>query len=760
MTRPLACFALSFSAGVFLAQYLPALQPWLAAAFVLLGLTGLLQKDRARKYRMALVGFGAAAAMLWNMGYTALVQTPACAYADTELQDGEAIVCRYAEPVSSADWDEWARCRIRVQLVTETGKHSAYLYAGDELLGLEPGNVIRADMTVTDAAVIHEDEITSFTAKNVYLLLFPGEELTVESGDAGALRYLPQRMAQRVEECVHALYEGDAAVLILAILTGNKSGFGKEMYSVLAEAGILHIAAVSGLHCMFLLSMVQMLFGKRRRLVAAIAVPLLLFYALMVGAVPSVLRACIMMLFLLAAPLLKRENDSLTSFSAALMLILLLNPFAAASVSLQLSFAAVGGMMWLTPKLFDILTGREHHGRLRRFFASGLSATLGALVFTTPLSAWHFNSLILISPVSNILCLLVVNVLFALSLLTLPFAMLLPNAAAVLAVPAQWMAKYILFVSRKLAVVPWHAVYFESVYVLCWLGFAYLLLAMVTLRKTETREKLLACAAALVTLVVAVTFTQRDYRCGEMNIAALDVGQGQSILVTSGEETVLIDCGSANSYISAGDVAGDMLLSMGAGQVDYLVLTHFHADHVNGLPVLLARMRVKRMVMPRPEENDEMGQAVLRIAEHYGVDVIFIEKDTTFAFGRAELRVNAPVRQLTGLDETENENGLTVLCTVGDFDFLVTGDMDKATEERLVRQKKLPDVELMMVGHHGSDGSGSEGLLAAVKPEAAIISVGGNSYGHPAEGALRRLAKHGVELYRTDLQGHVRISVR
>ena len=758
MTRPLAWFALSFSAGVFLAQYLSALQPWLAAAFLLLGAVGLLQKDRVRKYRITLVGFGAAFALLWNMGYTALVQTPARAYAGTDLQDGKAIVWNYAEPLSSAEWDEWTLCRIRVQLVTKTGKHNAYLYAGDELLSLEPGNVIRADMTVTDATVIHGDEITSFTAKDVYLLLFPGEELAVESGDAGALRYLPQRMAHRVEECVHTLYEGDAAALILAILTGNKSGFGKEMYTVLAEAGILHIAAVSGLHCAFLLSMVQMLFGKRRRLVAAMAVPLLLFYALMVGAVPSVLRACIMMLLLLAAPLLKRENDSLTSFSAALMLILLLNPFAVASVSLQLSFAAVGGMMWLTPKLFGAMTGKRN--RIWRFFASGVSATLGALVFTTPLSAWHFNSLVLISPISNILCLLVVNVLFALSLLTLPFALLLPSAAAVLALPAQWMAEYILFVARKLTMVPWHAVYFESVYVLCWLGFAYLLLAMVALRKTKTREKLFACMAAVLTLVLAVTFMQRDYRYGRMNIVALDVGQGQSILVSSADETALIDCGSGNSYISAGDVAGDMLLSMGAKQIDYLVLTHFHTDHVSGLPALLARVKAERMIMPRPDKTDEMGQMVLKLAERHDVDVSFIEKDTTFAFGEAELRVNAPVRQLTKLGDAENENGLTVLCSAGEFDFLVTGDMDKATEKRLVAQKKLPDVELMMVGHHGSDGSSSEELLTAVKPETAIISVGGNSYGHPAEGALQRLAKQGVELYRTDLQGHVRVSVR
>ena len=759
MTRPLAWFALSFSAGIFLACYLPneAVLPLFAAGFALLGLAGLLQKERAKKYRMLLVGFGVAFALCWNMGYTALVQTPARAYAGTTLREGEAVVLRYAETMSPAEGDGEARLRIRVRLVTDTGRHNAYLYADDALRELEPGNVIRGELTAADAAGIAGTEIVSFTSKNVYLLLFPGEEFTVQRGDAGALRYLPQRMAHEVEESVRTLYTGDAAALILAILTGDKGGFSDEMYTVLAEAGILHIAAVSGLHCMFLLGMVQLLTGKRRAVVAAVAVPLLLFYAFMVGAVPSVLRAVIMMLFLLAAPLLKRENDSLTSLPVALMLLLLLNPFAAGSVSLQLSFAAVGGMMWLTPKMYRVLTKRERGGKLWRFCAASLSATFGALVFTTPLSAWYFNSLVLISPVSNILCLTVVNILFAWSLLTLPLAMWIAPAAKVLALPAQWMAEYILFVARKLTMVPGHAVHFDSPYVALWLGFAYLLLAVVALRRTKTREKLLACAAVALTLMLSVTFTQLDYSYGELNIVALDVGQGQSVLVHAGKEAALIDCGSSNDYISAGDEAGDVLLGMGVKRLDYLVLTHFHTDHANGLPALLAQVKADFLLVPRPMEGDEVAQAVLRTAKRNDLEVIFIEKDRTFALGEAQLRLYSPVSGVFELDD--NENGLTVVCTAGDFDFLVTGDMNRETEETLVEQKDIPDVELMMVGHHGSNGSSSEKFLAAVKPETAIISVGDNSYGHPADGALQRLAKHGVELYRTDLQGHIRVSV-
>ena len=99
-----------------------------------------------------------------------------------------------------------------------------------------------------------------------------------------------------------------------------------------------------------------------------------------------------------------------------------------------------------------------------------------------------------------------------------------------------------------------------------------------------------------------------------------------------------------------------------------------------------------------------------------------------------------------------------MLATAGENDFLVTGDMERATEKKLVETYDLPDVEVMMAGHHGSKSSASEELLETVTPETVIISVGSNSYGHPAEDTLRRLARAGCDIYRTDRHGTVYVS--
>ena len=106
-----------------------------------------------------------------------------------------------------------------------------------------------------------------------------------------------------------------------------------------------------------------------------------------------------------------------------------------------------------------------------------------------------------------------------------------------------------------------------------------------------------------------------------------------------------------------------------------------------------------------------------------------------------------------------NEQGLTALCSAGDFDVLITGDMAGSTERKLVGQYDLPDIEVLMVGHHGSRYSSSQELLQAVRPETAIISVGDNSYGHPTQEAMDRLSQAGAEIYRTDRQGNILVTV-
>ena len=147
-------------------------------------------------------------------------------------------------------------------------------------------------------------------------------------------------------------------------------------------------------------------------------------------------------------------------------------------------------------------------------------------------------------------------------------------------------------------------------------------------------------------------------------------------------------------------------------------------------------------------------KVVDQLAERYGVNIHYVTEMTDVENGASTMMIYPPLGE-----KGANELGLTILCSLGDFDTLITGDMDAKTETKLVETYDLPDIEVLLVGHHGSKYSTGTTLLESVTPEAGVISVGDNSYGHPTEEALLRLMDAGMTVYRTDMQGNILITV-
>ena len=745
--RTLAVFAGSFSSGIFLAQYLLP-QHWLlptACVCLLLGCGALLLPGIWRR-RGVLIGTALALALGYNWLYCRQVARPMAALAGTE-QAVTMTLCDYA-----AATDYGAKATVKID-----GLPAKAVYYGDEaLLELRPGQTVSDLVYVQDAGRIRDDDITTFTSKGVFLLAYQRGEPEYGAGSAASPRWWPVRLGRAMGRNIQEIASGDAAGFLAAILTGDKSGLSVQAATDLSEAGLYHILAVSGMHCGFLLTLVTLLAGRhRRRLVATVTIPLLVFYALLTGGSPSIVRACVMLSFLLAAPLFHRDSDGPTALTAALFLILLKNPFAAASISLQLSFGAMAGLLWLTPKLYALLIAGKKRGRAARFVLASFSATMGALVFTVPISAVYFGFLVLVSPLSNLLSLWAAGIAFMLGLLAVLAGFAFTPLALALAAIPRVLTGFILFAAHLLAKLPYHAVYFVNPTLKYWLLFAYALFALAwLLRPKSGRRYAVAGLCAAVTLAVTVCLGTARYDA-RLDALVLDVGQGQSILLSSGNACALVDCGSGNSWYDAGGIAADHLLTMGHDTLDYLILTHYDTDHVNGFESLLARLKVETLFVPAATGGNELEPIIRALAERYGTVVQTIHTKETIPLNGAELTVFPPV----GESEEDNESGLTVLASAGERKLLITGDMDAARERSLLEAYPLPQVEYLVAGHHGSKTSTSEDLLDALTPEAVLISVGSNSYGHPTEETLRRVAERGCGIYRTDLQGTLHLPI-
>lgn len=731
--RKLAILAGFFAAGVVLDCYfLPEIYQ-LPLALTIFAAAGILFLANKRRHIFLLtIGLGVGIFYAW--AYGEIIREPAMEHAGRLYPGVSMEVC---------DWPESTAYGAKVTVrIGDLGK--AVYYGEESILSAAPGDVLTDDVYLSDASAIDGKEVTTFSSRGIWLLAYSRGEAELMPGGM-SLRHLPLYLKRSFQEQIQRLFDEESAAMMLALLTGDRSQMPEDITADLEESGLYHVTAVSGLHCTILLGAVVFIAGKQRRRVACIAMPVLLLYMLMVGCTPSVVRAVIMSGCLLAAPIFRRDGDPPTALAFALLLILLQNPFAVTSISLQLSFAAVAGILLITPRLWT-----KKGGKVFRFVAGSFAATAGALVFTIPLSAYYFNFFVLVAPLSNLLCLWAVTYEFGLGLAAVIVSYILFPVGQILAFASAGFGWYVLRMAHLMASVPYHALYFDNGYLKYWLAFAYAAFGICAAARSGRRRYLLCAGLCAGTLILTVQLSCRQMSAGKVDIFALDVGQGQSVLMVSDGQTALIDCGSANSFLDPGGIAADRILTVGERELDYLILTHYDSDHINGVEKLLSRVEVGTIFLPDLEGADSVED----LASAHGIPVEYVLEKNSYGLGQAELTVYPPVGDGDG-----NEAGLTAVCTCENFDFVVTGDMDMATERKLIASADLPDAEVMMVGHHGSKNSTSTDLLEALSPEAAIISVGDNSYGHPAYEALRRLVIEGTAVYRSDMQGTIHISV-
>ena len=751
MILPLLTFAVSFSAAVFCAVYfLP--EAYLVPAAGALLAVGLVTAFflRVKRPHALVITFGVVLGLLWVWGYTAILLSPVEPLHGTKVN----AVLELTEYPQVSDYG--AKCTVHME-----GYSGDMIYYGDEtLLDLAPGDALIGTVSCYSARNIQGTDSTRYLSQKIVLRLYPAGELEAVRGEEFRLRYLPKELAHRLTLSVKSMYSDDTRGFILALLTGERTLMDEETSTDLEEAGLIHMTAVSGLHCGFLIAALTFVVGGNRFVRAAVCYSVLILYMLMVGATPSVVRACVMSGLMLAAYLLERDEDPPTSLGAAALVILLGNPYAIASVSFQLSFAAVVGLLCISPRIYQFLRSvfwpeKRTLKRLWSALAAGVSTSFGALVFTAPVSAYYFGAVSLISPLSNLLVMPVVQALFALALLLTAVHTVFPGIG-ILSFVVEVPAKYVLWVAEVCADIPAHAVSLAGAAALMWFVLVYAMLLVCIVSKDPPGKYALAAVLAIVSLAAAYLAPAMQVKDDSLTAVCVDVGQGAAALLHSGEVTVLVDCGSDYHMRGSGACVTDTMALYGWETLDYVVLTHYHEDHAGGWDELLARIEVGALLLPRASADDaDLHSEVVALAEQYGVSLQYIDELERIFFGDAHLTLYP---QLTR--GQTNEEGLTVLCSAGEFDLLITGDMNMATERLLVNRYVLPDIEVLLVGHHGSASSTSQELLTEVKPEVGVISVGENRYGHPTEETLNRLASNGCDIYRTDRQGNILIQVR
>ncbi len=741
VVRKLMWFTLGFAAACAFASYFYG--GWLLAAasgIVIVSLGFAVAARWARPCRIgAVICMGAAVGLCWFYLYDSMLLDQA-----REL-DGQTVRATVIVQDYSYETDYGSAVDGSVLLDGKTYRTRIYL---DDDLDLEPGNRVIGEFLFYTTAGSLED-IMYYRSNGVFLLGYQKNHVVVERCWTVPLNCYPAVWRAQLQKIMNDTFDEDVVGFSKALLVGERSGIDYETSTAFKISGISHIIAVSGLHVSILFGLIYFLTGRRRVLTAMVGIPVVVIFAAIAGFSPSITRASVMQIVMMLALLFEKEYDPLSSLSFAALVMLLANPLVITSVSFQLSFACMIGIILLSEPIRCWLMDRKRLGRwkgkITQWLSSGIAVSLSASVFTVPLVAIYFGTVSLVSILTNLLTVWIVTFIFYGIMLVCLVGCFHTGIASVIAWVVAWPIRYVLAVSKLLASFPLAAVYTQSGYIVAWLVFVYALLLFFLLMKKK--PVMVYAAISVLTLCICISLSWIEPTLDECRMTMLDVGQGQAILLQSDDMIFLVDCGGSSSE-SAADTTAEKLLSQGIDRVDGIILTHYDQDHSGGLEYLLTRIDADLLLMPYSLDENGVGE---RLQELTRGETVIVKEDLVLTDGDTELTVFAPISYNSG-----NESSMCVLFRTENCDILITGDMGEVGERLLLKYHELPQVDVLVVGHHGSKTSTSEALLEAVQPSYAFISVGENNYyGHPAQSVLDRLLEFGCMIFRTDENGTI-----
>lgn len=702
-----AAFALAAALYVYWLSHTAAL--WFAAGFLVLALLGKVLSAR----RIAILSLGLAIGLTWCSLYSHLwLQDIFALDGKTQLLSVTAADFSYDTGYGTA-----VMCKFRGR--------EAILYTDRTDLSVQPGDLLEGQITVKTGRGERGHQLEASR-----LHLYAKENLTVTKGKIPGAQKLRVLICRQVDR----LYTGQTAALVKALLTGVRHEIRYATSNMLSVCGLSHAVAVSGMHVSILLTVIALLCGYQPKLMAVLGIPAVVVFAMMTGATPSVCRAAVMQILLLLSPLLRRERDGLTALGAAALCLLAEDPWCIASISFQLSFAAVAGLFLFSgPVQQKLMALRKHPGKVWKAFASGISATLGATLLTLPLTMYYFGVVSIVAPVMNLLVLWAVTGVFVLGFASCWFP------------PAAWLVRglcqYILAFSNLAASVPFAAAYGENIPLLVLAVAGYLAVSAALLFR-RIPLKWVACILMLCFCICTV-FSHLQFMAKPWQLHVLDVGQGQCLVLRMDDYVAVIDCGGSDPK-KAGEQAARTLHSAGVTKADALILTHFDDDHAGGAVQFLSRIKTQKVYVPGVRQDDALLREISARAQVCSVDTA-----VRLVLPGGELMLYPPVSE-----ENANNAGLCILARAGECDILITGDLDSSAEKKLLEYWDLPKLEILVAGHHGARSSTSLELLSRLRPENVVISAGrDNPYGHPHAETLQRIGFCGSKVYRTDLSG-------
>lgn len=587
----------------------------------------------------------------------------------------------------------------------------------------------------------------------------------------------------------------------ISMIYGDKTDLDENIKDNFETIGVSHLMSVSGTHITSFMLIINTLFKIKKKhsktkdrsntnsrknrigkiLKGIIQIFCILVYIVFTGFSVSVLRAGIMLITSIIFNMLNKNKSKYMGLIIALMVILFLSPHAIFSTGMQLSFLASLGIIvfWKdVSKIFCKVTHNIQNEILKKileYILENVAITVAVQLMIIPIQIESFNRL----PFPIIMPNLILGIISIPIRILGTFGIMLsfiPTVSSKIFVITEVFVKWLIKAANifkkfsfGINLVSMPVVFFVIYYLFIFTLGIYLKLKNVvsksentslksSLNKIIKRVKITVIALAICVSVFAILLNIYTMHISK-HVYFFNVEQGDMSYIKYEKDSVIVDIGSMREGLAFNTIS-NYFKANNISEVDAIVISHMHKDHINGLEKLLEKYKVGEVIYTKPKESTENYTEFLKLLDKYSITKTQVKSGDKVNIGEIEINILLPDNKYIKSDDEENANSLICKIKINNKELLYMGDGSQETEEKLLKQNcDIENIDILKVGHHGSKTATSSKFIQRINPQNAVISALKKYYGHPHQNTIDTLKQNNVWIYLTEKQGAIKFSL-
>ena len=610
---------------------------------------------------------------------------------------------------------------------------------------------------------------------------------TIKKNQSNFFEKMINKLSNLLKRKVEILLPENSASLLKGILLGDCIDISDDVKENFKECNLSHMLAVSGAHLSYLIIGINLILSKKifgKRASKIITIFIIIIFMNITNMSPSIERAGISSIICIIASLIHRKPDAINAVAIAMLCTVIKNPLSILNVGMQLSYAGTLSLLMFANgreenNSREIIENSEKGKNIKKYLVESIKVTLCANILIMPLTIYKFNTISLNFILANLVAgpLLGLSLILGLIMLVTSFVSL--NIAKFISFILNIILIVLIKSTKLISQIPYsnitvitpHLISIVTIYIIIYLGY-YIEKSPELRKRLKVNKKLIIKTIAIVlsiTIISVATLNLLEEK--KLKLYFVDVGQGDcTYLKTPSGKNILIDGGGnrdKEKYDVGKKVLLPYLLDRRVKKLDYIIVSHFDADHAQGLEAVIQNIKVKNIIVCKQASDSVLYQEIIKLCKKKNVNIITVKRGQTI---KIDKYVHFEILHPGDIMLDDGKGGLNanaivakMYCTIKNktITIMFTGDIEEKAEEELVKiyGDKLK-ADILKVAHHGSKTSSTAEFLQSVSPKIALIGVGkDNTFGHPNSGVLSRLEDINAKIYRTDKQGEITVTI-